>query len=287
MKVNVKKLLISLTVIMFGSFLISGLIFLAIGGLSSVVINAGQTRASKVFPAAEITQINVNTVNTDINIIPVAADKDIKVDFYGNAATSLAGKVPELLANQEGGVLNIAINYPNVAVLGFLNAAPLRLDIYVPQEFSRGINVETISGALNIRKLNLENFEFKSSSGHLEADSVVSSNIKIKSTSGEVALNDVEGNIEISNISGNVNMVLRSFSKDLNIKTISGAVTVSLPDKSEFNFALNSVSGSIENEFGAQIQFADGRKIEGTVGQSAKLLAVNTTSGDIKIKKGE
>ncbi len=118
MKISVKKLLISLTAIMLGSFLISGIIFLAIGGLSSVVINAGQARTLKVFPAQDITRINVNTVNTDINIIPVA-DKNIEVDFYGNIATSLAGKVPELVVQQEDGVLNIAINYPNASNAGF------------------------------------------------------------------------------------------------------------------------------------------------------------------------
>ena len=41
---------------------------------------------------------------------------------------------------------------------------------------------------------------------------------------------------------------------------------MTLPGKSEFNFELGSISGRIENEFGAQIKFADGRKIEGTVG---------------------
>ena len=152
MKVNVKKLLISLTAIMLGSFLISGIIFFAIGGMSSVVINAGQTKTLKVFPAQDITRININTVNTDINIIP-AADKNIEVDFYGNITTSLAGKVPQLNAYQEGGVLNVYINYPNAAVLDFINAATLTLDIYVPQEFSGGIFAETISGSFKTEQI--------------------------------------------------------------------------------------------------------------------------------------
>jgi hypothetical protein len=286
MKVNVKKLLISLTAIMLGSFLISGIIFLAIGGMSSVVINAGQARTLKVFPAQGITQINVNTVNTDINIIP-AADKNIGVDFYGNIATSLARKVPELIAYQEDGVLNVYINYPNAAVLDFINAATLKLDIYVPQEFSGGIFVETISGSFNIRKFNLESFEFKSLSGSIDASSLAASDIKINSTSGKVVLTDTQGSIEISNISGNVELMLKSLISDLNIKTISGRATVALPDKSEFNFELGSISGRIENAFGAQIKFADGRKIEGTVGQGVNKLTVNTTSGEIKIKKGQ
>jgi hypothetical protein len=286
MKVNIKKLLISLTAIMVGSFLISGIIFLAIGGLSSVVINAGQVKASKVFLARDITQININTVNTDINIIP-AADKNIEVDFYGNITTSLAGKMPQLNAYQEGGVLNVFIDYPNAAVFDFINAATLTLDIYVPQEFSGGIFAETISGSLKAGKFKLENFEFKSMSGSLEASSISASDIKINSTSGKVVLRDVEGSIDISNISGNVELMLRSIVSDLNIKTISGRVAVSLPGKSEFNFELGSISGSIENEFGAQIKFADGRNIEGTVGTGVNKLTVNTTSGEIKLNKGQ
>lgn len=286
MKISVKKLLISLTAIMLGSFLISGIIFLAIGGLSSVVINAGQARTSKIIPARDIAQINVNTVNTDINIIPVA-DKNIGVDFYGSIATSLAGKVPELVVQQEDGILNIVINYPNAIVLDFINAATLTLDIRVPQEFSGGIFVETISGSFKILKFNLENFEFKSLSGSIEASSLAASDIKINSTSGKVVLIDTQGSIDVSNISGNVELTLRSLISDLNIKTISGRVTVSLPGKSEFNFELGSISGRIENEFGAQIKFADGRRIEGAVGQGAYKLAVNSTSGEIKLKKGQ
>lgn len=286
MKVNVKKLLISLAAIMLGSFLISGLIFLAIGGMSSVIINTGRTKTLRVFPAQDITRININTVNTDINIIP-AADKNIEVDFYGDITTSLAGKAPQLNAYQEGGVLNVYINYPNAAVFDFINAATLTLDIYVPQEFSGGIFAETISGSLKTGKFNLENFDFKSMSGSLEASSLSASNIKIDSTSGKVVLTDVEGTIDISNISGNVELMLRSLIRGLNIKTISGRVTVFLPGKSEFNFELGSISGNIENEFGAQIKFADGRNIEGTVGSGINKLTVNTTSGEIKLKKGK
>jgi DUF4097 and DUF4098 domain-containing protein YvlB len=286
MKVNVKKLLISLTAIMFGSFLISGIIFLAIGGMSSVIINSGQTKTLRVFPAQDVTRININTVNTDINIIP-ANDKNIEVDFYGSITTSLAGKTPQLNAYQDGGVLYVSIDYPSAAVFDFINAATLKLDIYVPQDFSGGISAETISGSLKTGKFSLENFEFKSMSGALEASSLSASDIKVDSTSGKMVLRDVEGSIDISNISGNVELMLRSIASDLNIKTISGRVAVSLPGKSEFSFDLGSISGSIENEFGAQIKFADGRNVEGTVGIGVNKLTVNTTSGEIKLKKGK
>lgn len=287
MKVNVKKLLISLTVIMFGSFLISGLIFLAIGGLSSVVINTGQVRTLKVFPAGETGQININTVNTDVNIIPVEAGNEITVEFYGNTATNIAGQTPELLVHQEGEVLSININYPSAAMLDFLNAAKLTLDIYIPQEYPGGLFAETISGNFQIGKFKLANFEFKSMSGSLKASSLAASDIKINSTSGKVALTDIRGRIDISNISGKVELGLSSLISDLNIKTISGKVTIDLPGKSEFNFTLSSISGRIENEFGAQIKFADGRTLEGTVGQGFSKLTVNTTSGEIKLKKGQ
>jgi lia operon protein LiaG len=286
MKFNVKKLLISLTAIMLGSFLISGVIFLAIGGMSSVIINSGQAKTLKVFPAQDITRININTVNTDINVIPVA-DKNIEVDFYGNITTSLAGKAPQLNAYQEGGVLNVYIDYPSATVFDFINAATLKLDIYVPQEFSGGISAETISGSFKTGKFSLENFEFKSMSGSIETSSLSASEIKVNSTSGKVVLTDVEGSIDISNISGSVELILRSIASDLNIKTISGRVAVFLPGESEFNFELGSISGSIANEFGAQIKFADGRNIEGAVGTGMNKLTVNTTSGEIKIKKGQ
>jgi len=286
MKANIKRLLIILTAIMFGSFLVSAIVYFAMGGQSSVLVNAGQVRTLKDFPAQGIKDISIYTVNTNINIIPVP-EKNIQVDFYGNVITRVVPKMPELSAYQESGTLFISIDNPNAIVPGFINVSPLVLDVYIPQEFSEGINVETISGNLIISKLKLDSFDFKSLSGRLEADSVSASDISIKSTSGKLDLSNTEGNIDINSLSGEITLSMESFKDDLNIKTISGSVTLTLPGESGFDFSFSSISGRIENEFGSQIRFADGRKVEGTVGQGANKLIVNSTSGNIKVKKGQ
>ncbi|MCG2788551.1 MAG: DUF4097 domain-containing protein [Actinomycetia bacterium] len=138
---------------------------------------------------------------------------------------------------------------------------------------------------MSIKLATIDNFSFKSISGHLNADSLSAKNLIIETTSGKVNLNGVEGKINADTISGEITAALKSFNNDLSLKTISGEVNLSLPGNSEFKFKLGSVSGKIVNEFGSKITFADRSNLEGIVGEGAFNITIKTISGSIKITK--
>jgi len=285
MKFNVKKFVIILASIMAGSFIIAGILFYVTGGISTVAVDVSQIQTSKKYESEDLEKIIIKTVNTDVDIIP-AVIKNVDIDFYGNIRTNLVRGMPELRTFLEDGVLTVEIKYPRAIRLGLINLSQLHLDMYIPGEYSGDITVITSSGDLNIKDLNLGSLDFQSTSGELIADSVTAQEIKIESTSGGIMLASVEGALAANTISGDLTASLKYLSNDLNVKTLSGDVTIGLPENSEFIFDLNSAVGDISNEFGAKISFIDSGSMEGTVGEGTFKITVESTSGDINILKG-
>jgi len=285
MKYNVKRFVIIMVCIIFGSFLISGILFYTTGGVRTASAVTGQISTNKVFNTAGISKIVINTVSTDVKIIP-AEDKNITVDFYGNITSNLAKNNPRLNADINNGILNISIIYPRTITLGFFNISRLYLDVYIPDSFLKDLEVTTVSGDINAKGFTGENIQIKSTSGELAADMISVKTLVLESISGDIVLKNTESETNsIHTISGEVNVSFKSILDTLKINTTSGDVQLFLPDNSQFSFNLGSISGDIKNNFDSKISFADERNLKGSVGKSAFDISVNTTSGEIMIEK--
>ncbi|MCL5071007.1 MAG: hypothetical protein M1308_08945, partial [Actinobacteria bacterium] len=70
MKFNVKRFAIIMVCIVFGSFLISGTLFYITGGIKTGLAVTEQIKTDKVFDTSGINKIVINTVSTDVKIIP-------------------------------------------------------------------------------------------------------------------------------------------------------------------------------------------------------------------------
>ena len=73
MKFNVKKFVIVLVLIIFVSFLISGLLFYTTGGIKSSLITSEQIKTNKSFGTEEVDKIVINAVSPNIKILPAGA----------------------------------------------------------------------------------------------------------------------------------------------------------------------------------------------------------------------
>lgn len=284
MKRSMKKLIITLAAITAASFMLSIIILYSTGGIGAVSVQTAQIRSSEVFLADEVEHIRIKTIDSRVSVVPVV-DKKISIDFYGRRSTNLSGFQPELITGLNNGVLTIEISHPRTINIGLINLENLYLDVYVPDNFSGRISVETVSGNFDIRRLALEELRHKSISGNIEADNLYAKNINIEMTSGNTNLRDVKGNIAISSISGQVEIILNWLEDDINIKTVSGKTDIFLPAESEFDFNLSSISGNISNEFAALIKYSDSKRLEGSAGNGASEIIVNTISGNINLKK--
>ena len=284
MKFNVKKFVIVLVSIMAVSFIISGVLFYMTGGIKAASITSGQIKANETFETGGIEKIVINTVSSDIRILPAEENK-ITVDFYGSITTNLGDNSPKLITDIKNGVLNISISYPKTFSIGLFNVSNLFLDVYIPKEFSQEVNTASISGDINIEDIIGEKIILKTTSGDLAVKSTEAVEIQADSISGDVNFDKVEGALKITSISGEVNADMTTLSGDVAINTTSGEIKLILPSSSIFKFDLGSISGDIDNNFDSKISFENERSMKGAVGDGVYEINISSVSGEISISK--
>jgi len=298
MKLNIKKLVIWLAIIMAASFGIAAIILVTTGSFSVVTEQIDKT---KNFSAEGVEKVNIDIVSTDINII--ASDgENIKVHFYGEVSTNIRKDIPELAAYVSGDQLYIEIIHPKTIFIG-VNIWRTNMDIYIPGNSIDDIEINTVSADTNIEDLEIDDFVYSSVSGDFKARSLFARDLKLESTSGSFDIKDYAGNIDINvtsgdivlnggsdndsigviTVSGAVNIEQLEEFSSMNAETTSGDVEIKLFKDAQFYLNASTVSGDINNEFSIKISSSGRRGLEGTVGSDDMAIIVSTTSGDINI----
>ncbi len=196
------------------------------------------------------------------------------------------------------------------------------LVIYVPQESS--LEIESISCPVEINKFkgnlsaevisgnvtlagDCDEVEISSISGDI---SIVGdcANLKLESISGKIEANGERGEVSASSITGRITLLYNTFidleveSVDsrvlvegalakggkMELESISGNITVVLPEDISAEFSIETFSGSIGEAYGHTAgkvsKYAPGREMEFVVGSGDGRVEISTFSGDIKIK---
>ena len=297
MKFNVKKFVMWLAIIMFASFATAAIILAVTGNLSIAI---EQIDESKTFNAGEINEISIDIASTDINIIPTD-EEEIRVHFYGEVSTNRKSEIPSLVAYKSGDELRIEIIQPKTVFVG-ISVWRTNLDVYIPEDSIKILKMETVSADTNVSGLEVDKFNFSTVSGDFKGELLFASDLRLNSTSGDISLKDYAGNIDISNVSGdvvleggsqndNIEIVVTSGevyieqedSSNMNIGTISGGVEINLSEDARFYLKAKTVSGDIENRFPIKITSSGRRDLEGIVGSDEREITISTTSGDIDL----
>jgi lia operon protein LiaG len=321
---NIKKFTAYTAMTMIAAFVLSALIFFSTGGVDTVVNEVNKSKQNinieKVIDVAGINCISVDTSSTDVHFIPEnRSDIEVHLSGYVNSGE------PELTAEQDGDTLNVYTrnNNNDVITIGF-NISDLKLDIYLPDSYTKEIKMRTSSGNVILGKFNVENFTYDASSGNLTGENFASKTSRIETSSGNVKLSRFGGDLELKTSSGDASIEyslestkanittssgrinLMNFTGDLdsraqsgdikvdyavfnnkvNMKSSSGEVQITLPIDSQFGINVSTSSGDIRTDFSvAQSGKIDEDNLQGTVGNSSNQITINTSSGNVKIKK--
>jgi lia operon protein LiaG len=235
----------------------------------------------KTFNIYQLKEIYIHSVSSDVSVFSTD-EEDVKIHFYGRSALKSEKALPKLITNLEGSKLKIEIEYPKVL---FYNANVV-LDVYIPQDYRENIIIDTVSADVDISSLDINNFQCKTISGDLRIESLGLDNLTLKTTSGDVNLMDFTGNLKADSVSGDIDVRYRVFDNNIDVKTISGKVTIDLPQNAEFYLKTNTVSGEVVTKFPITIiSFNKMNQLEGTVGTGDNSIIIDTVSGDIYINK--
>jgi len=219
--------------------------------------------------------------------------------------------------------INIDTEFPWWNSLDPTSSLKVDYELWVP--LSAETKAESVSGAIEIMERNNDvwaksvsgsiemerikgDAEAKTTSGEIKITKVEGESIIADSTSGKVSLQEVTGIIEAHSVSGRVKIAdskgaaksIRTTSgsiwvelteiiespPDMVLTSVSGDVTLLLPDTISAEIDARTTSGRISLEFKVLVEGEiEKRRLQGTIGEGGIRITLKTTSGDISLEK--
>jgi lia operon protein LiaG len=262
----------------------------------------------KSFALDGIETIDVQTSSTDVYLTS-SEGGTVEVRLHGTVYAGQIESVPALATERSGEILGISLERKDRAkrFLGFFSS-DLILEIGVPSRYRGALEVdtssadvaiinqilsklsaETSSGDMNFRSIQATGIEMQSSSGDQSVAGMHAENTRLTSSSGEIRVTDLQGDAKAESSSGDISLRYSEFAADLEVRSSSGDVELYLTDTAEFRLEARASSGDIDCAFPVIMGGSDDEsrrnRLSGTVGQGTHSVKVQTSSGDITIRR--
>lgn len=263
-------------------------------------INVDQQKQASI---NSIKEIFIDVSSSKVNIISEKRD-DVKVSLTGNIVSSSSSFEPLLETDIQGNTLNISVK-SQFSIMFASFSSNLKLDIYIPDSYAEDLKVESSSGSVDIGNMNLNDVSLKLSSGNLKiknlscnnfaytclsgsliADTINAKASNLKSSSGQVSISSLTGDLKANCSSGSINISYPQFNNNIDIHVSSGGIELTLPENSEFALDSKASSGSITCKF--PITITEKQKenlLRGTVKNDKNKITLSSLSGSIKVLK--
>jgi len=146
--------------------------------------------------------------------------------------------------------------------------------------------LETISGKCTVSSINCKKAVLNSTSGSIDINDIASEEISAKSISGSFNLAAKQGSADVETTSGKIKVKFIEGFDNIKVKSISGKVTISIPENSQFEADIQTLSGKIDcSDFSMQVKSSRPNELKATAGSGSNRIKINTTSGDVEIIK--
>jgi DUF4097 and DUF4098 domain-containing protein YvlB len=162
-----------------------------------------------------------------------------------------------------------------------------RVDVTVRYPERCNCNVDVRFEVKVPRSISFDSLRFSSVSGNVDVTSV-SGKLRASSVSGSVRVRDVTGSVSASAVSGNVEVDIDRLEGADNMKfsSVSGNVTVKVPDSLDAEIEMSSLSGSLKTDLPIEVRekrYGPGRSAHGRVGNGSRTLNMSTVSGGVSL----
>ena len=177
--------------------------------------------------------------------------------------------------------ISFEINVPkNVSVVaetasGAIHAANVGGELALKDE-SGDITVEHAAGAVSTQ----------TASGDIRVDGVVGP-LTCKAASGRIRVTGASRDVDAHSASGDVSARFASLSavRSIALGSVSGSIELAVPRGTGLMLKASTISGSIANDFGGQIQAGlAGAQLAQTIGDGRVRVQIEVTSGDVKVR---
>ncbi len=225
----------------------------------------------------EITALDVEWIAGNVNIV-VTDEENV------SASESEVDEDREKLRYR---VVNgkLMIKFKKSEKMNFDADLSKELTLYIPKDMAAKLqllSVECVSAGLNMEGLTIDNVDIEMVSGKVEAKDVVIETVKLESVSGDVNIKGSVDELDAELVSGKIKVDSDKQLSKLNMETVSGDVTVIMPEGNGFTAEMDSVSGDMDIDF--ETTSKGDKKI---CGDGSAEYSFETVSGDVTLKKAK
>ncbi|PLR79288.1 hypothetical protein CU633_00725 [Bacillus sp. V3-13] len=244
----------------------------------------------------KIDTIEIDVAGATTTVIPEERDNvEAVVDGKGKVTVKESGD-------------SITVEYSRKWYENFGFFTSSTLDIYIPEDYSKDMNINIGSGSVDyagksqkqplklnhlslnmgsgqasLKNFDLGQYEQQTGSGSVRIDSLSAEKGTFEISSGETELTNYTGEIEADLSSGQFHVQMDQLADAIKIDVSSGEANLDLPDDADFKLKGEVSSGNIDCNFQLKNQEQDKNGIEGTHGSGKHEINLDVSSGDINI----
>lgn len=243
--------------------------------------NRTNMNESKTADVSQVKKIEVKAVSSDVRLVPDDRE-DALIELRGYYAASSTYIPPKLIVTEKGDTLFIEVEHTKQ--ISISSRVSLTLEIILPESYVNEIEIEGVSSDVNVEFGEFSDLSIKTISGDIKSTSSVTGKTDIRSTSGEVDLEGVLGAVVVDTTSGDIDVQLDKILNDVNLKSVSGEVQMTVPESEAFSVSFSTTSGDIQSTKELSVEKMSDRKLVGSTGNAEFVLDVTTVSGDITLR---
>ena len=165
--------------------------------------------------------------------------------------------------------------------------ASVHFEVKVPRRITyRFDSLSSVSGSVDVADVSGE-LRVKAVSGNVRVKGATG-NVNAVSVSGNVEVGEVAGVVSAKSTSGNVEVAIVSLNNNggMEFASVSGDVTVRVPENLDADLDMSSLSGDLRSDFPIQIEkkeYGPGRSARGKLGSGQHRVKMSSVSGNLSL----
>ena len=247
-------------------------------------------------PAECVTQDTVNRADSVGSVNPDTV-RDIKIDWVSGSVTVEPGDVQEITFSESGAASDkckmvwkqsddtLTIHYSKDSnTVGFgihIGEGSKDLTVTVPRDWvCNSLELDTASTDLTVRGLTIRDVEIDSASGISRFEGCTVSSLDVDTASGDVTFTGSLSELDFEAASASFTGVLENVPDRVKMDSMSGDLTLTLPEDAGFAVNLDAMSSDFSSDFPTVKKNKDY-----VCGDGRCKIDVNAMSGDVAILK--
>jgi len=221
--------------------------------------------------------------------------KDIEIQWVSGSITFVPGDVQDIqfretgsfdeddtmVWKQSGDRLIIQFHKPTFHFINIGSSFSKDLTVTVPRDWiCDELEIDSVSARIEVKSLQAREVDLVNVSGSCSLTQCNAEEFSAETVSGNIRY---EGSLQIldfNTVSANCTAQLTGAPKDIELESVSGDLTLILPESCGFTVEIDAVSGDFSSDYATT-----SAKNRHTYGDGSCKITADTVSGDVKIKK--